>query len=85
MSNIWLDKKISCEYCGTELKLKYVKDWLKLSEVAQNKESGHVYFCSHKCLKNWFSRVRGNIVFALFEARMRDKAWLEEEKRIHLL
>ncbi len=79
----WLDKKISCEYCGKEAKLTSVKYWLKLSEVTQDVEIGPVYFCSYTCLKAWISRVHESIAFALFEARMRDKLWLDEEKRMH--
>jgi hypothetical protein len=74
-----------CEYCGKEAKLGYVEDWLKLSEVTQKMEGSPVFFCGYTCLKVWISRVRGSLAFPLFEARMRDKSWLEEEKRMRLL
>lgn len=84
MPDGWLDTRFSCRHCKKEVKLRDVKDWLKLSHIKPRAiggdiESNCMYFCSYACVTTWIHERR-DVVFARLEAQMRDHLWLEEEQ-----
>ncbi len=80
MNNEWLDEVISCEYCAKEVRVRDMKNWIKLAEVSEDMESNPMYFCSDAHLRNW---INENECMSLIRraAIAQDRQWRQQEKK----